>query len=106
MPLKSIAVFFETNAVREARVAYAARLAHRHGAHLIGIFMAPSLFNGSIAESFVQGQTAVREVIVLHRQRKTKRLSCQTIPVRDLPPRGLGFEFRALSRTISATTSR
>ena len=56
MPLKSIAVFFEPTPSGEARAVYAARLAHRHGAHLIGIFMAPSLFNGSVANPSFRGR--------------------------------------------------
>ncbi|MGA2994877.1 universal stress protein [Bradyrhizobium sp.] len=99
MPFKSIAVLFEPTPSGEARAAYAARLAHRHGAHLVGIFMTPPLFNGSTAESLVQGHKAVREVIVLHKAKEAeaiehaKRSLCAVC--RD---EGIGFEFRALSR--------
>ncbi len=97
--MKSIAVFFEPTSSGEARAGYAARLAHRHGAHLIGLFMAPSLFNGSAAESFVQGQKAVREVIALHKAREAEaiehaRRSLSAVCGRE----GIGFEFRSLSQ--------
>ena len=99
MALKSIAVFFEPTPSGEARAAYAARLAHRHGAHLIGLFMAPSLFNGSVAESFVQGQKAVREVITLHRARETEAIEQAKRSLSAVCSReGIGFEFRVLSQ--------
>jgi nucleotide-binding universal stress UspA family protein len=99
MPLKSIAVFFEPTPTGEARATYAARLARRHGAHLIGIFMAPSLFNGSAAESFVQGRNAVREVITLHKARETEAIDRARRSLSDVCSReGIGFEFRFLSQ--------
>jgi hypothetical protein len=58
-----------------ARIVYAARLAQRHGAHLIGPFMVPSLLAGSAAESFVMGKKAVREVIAQHRELETIELA-------------------------------
>jgi nucleotide-binding universal stress UspA family protein len=99
MPFKSIAVFFEPTPSGEARAAYAARLAHRHGAHLIGIFMAPSLFNGSVAESFVQGHEAVREVIVQHKAKEAEAIEHAKRSLSAVCRReGIGFEFRALSQ--------
>jgi nucleotide-binding universal stress UspA family protein len=66
MPFKSIAVFVDPTPAGEARISYAAGLACRHGAHLIGIFVVPSIYGGSAAESFVQGRQAVRQVIANH----------------------------------------
>ncbi|MGZ5870679.1 MAG: universal stress protein [Bradyrhizobium sp.] len=66
MPFKSIAVFVDPTPAGEARTSYAARMACRHGAHLIGIFVVPPIFSGSPAESFVQGRQAVRQVIASH----------------------------------------
>jgi nucleotide-binding universal stress UspA family protein len=99
MPLKSIAVFIEPTPPGEARIAYAARLAQRHGAHLIGIFMVPSLVAGSAAESFVMGRGAVREVIAQHRAREVEttelaKQSLSAICARE----GISFEFRFLSQ--------
>ncbi len=66
MPFKSIAVFVDPSPAGEARTSYAVRMAFRHGAHLIGIFAVPSIWDGSPAESFVRGQQAVRLVIASH----------------------------------------
>ncbi len=70
MPFKSIAVFVDPTPSGESRISFAARLACAHGAHLIGIFVVPPIFNGSPAESFVQGRQAVREVIALLKERE------------------------------------
>ena len=66
MPFKSIAVFVDPSPAGEARTSYAVRMAFRHGAHLIGIFAVPSIWDGSPADSFVRGQQAVRLVIASH----------------------------------------
>jgi nucleotide-binding universal stress UspA family protein len=66
MAFKSIAVFVDPSSAGEARTSYAARMALRHGAHLIGIFAVPSMWGGSPTESFVRGQEAVRRVIASH----------------------------------------
>ena len=99
MPLKSIAVFIEPTPSGEARIAYAARLAQRHGAHLIGIFMVPSLFAGSAAESFVMGRGAVREVIVQHKAKEHETIELAKQSLSAICRReGVGFEFRFLSQ--------
>lgn len=99
MPLKSIAVFIESTPSGEARLAYAARLAHRHGAHLIGIFMVPAIFGGSPAEAFVQGRKAVKEVIALHHARETDAVALAKRSLSLVCSReGVSFEFRALSQ--------
>lgn len=99
MPLRSIAVFFEPTPSGEARAAYAARLAHRHGAHLIGLYMAPSLFNGSAAESFVQGRQAVREVIAMHKAMEAEAIEHAKRSLSAVcSSEGIGFEFRSLSQ--------
>ncbi len=99
MPLKSIAVFIEPTPSGEARTAYAARLAQRHGAHLVGIFMAPALFVGSAAESFVMGRGAVREVIFQHkmRERETIELAKRTLSA-ICSREDISFEYRCLSQ--------
>jgi nucleotide-binding universal stress UspA family protein len=95
MPFKTIAVFIETTPSGEARIAYAAGLAHRHGSHLIGIFMVPALFGGSAAESFVMGRGALREIITQHKAREAEaieraRRSFSAVCGRE----GVSFEFR------------
>ena len=70
MPFKSIAVFVDPTPASEARTAYAAAMAARHDAHLIGVFAVPSSCAGSTAESFVQGRQAVRQVIASHRSKE------------------------------------
>jgi nucleotide-binding universal stress UspA family protein len=66
MPLKSIAVFIDSSPAGEQRISYAVSMASRHGAHLIGIFAVPPMWDDSPAESFVRGQQAVRRVIASH----------------------------------------
>jgi len=97
MPFKSIAVFVEPTPAGELRIAYAARMACRHGAHLIGTFMVPSIMGGSPAESFVQGRQAVRQVIASHQAReaeaiKTARQTLSAVCARE----DISFEFRFL----------
>lgn len=97
MPFKSIAVFVDPTPDGEARTTYAARIACRHGAHLIGIFVVPSIYGGSAAESFVQGRTAVREVIASHQLREAAAIdaakrSFSLVCTRE----DIGFEFRFL----------
>jgi nucleotide-binding universal stress UspA family protein len=70
MPFKSIAVFVDPTPAGEARTSYAARIACAHGAHLVGIFVVPSIYGGSPAESFVQGRQAVRQVIAGHQAKE------------------------------------
>jgi nucleotide-binding universal stress UspA family protein len=99
MPLKSIAVFVEPTPSGEARLAFAARLAHRHGAHLIGIFMAPALVAGSAAESFVMGRGAVREVIAQHRAKEFERIELAKRTLAAVCSReDISFEYRCLSQ--------
>jgi nucleotide-binding universal stress UspA family protein len=97
MPFKSIAVFIGTSPSAEARVAFAARLACRHGAHLIGLYAVPSLMSGTAAESFVLGHTAVHEVIAQHRAREDEaiRLAKQSLSA-ICGRQGASFEFRPL----------
>jgi nucleotide-binding universal stress UspA family protein len=97
MPFKSIAVFIGTSPSAEARVSFAARLACRHGAHLIGLYAVPSLMSGSAAESFVLGHTAVHEVITQHRAREDEaiRLAKQSLST-ICGRQGTSSEFRPL----------
>lgn len=97
MPFKSIAVFIGTSPSAETRVAFAARLACSHGAHLIGLYAVPSLMSGTAAESFVLGHTAVHEVIAQHRAREDEaiRLAKQSLSA-ICGRQGTSFEFRPL----------
>ncbi len=97
MPFKSIAVFIGTSPSAEARVLFAARLACRHGAHLIGLYAVPSLMSGSAAESFVLGHTAVREVIAQHRAREDEAIGLAKRSLSAICGRqDISFEFRPL----------
>jgi nucleotide-binding universal stress UspA family protein len=97
MPFKSIAVFIGTSPSAEARVLFAARLACRHGAHLIGLYVVPSLMSGSAAESFVLGHTAVREVIAQHRAREDEAIELAKRSLSAICGRqDISFEFRPL----------
>ncbi|MGA9088745.1 MAG: universal stress protein [Bradyrhizobium sp.] len=97
MPFKSIAVFVDATPGGEARTAYAAGMASRHGAHLIGIFAVPSSCDGSPAESFVQGRQAVRQVIANHRSREAAAIDAAKRSFSAICARNdVSFEFRFL----------
>jgi len=97
MPFKTIAVFIEPTSPGEARVTYAAKLACRYGAHLVGIFKVPSLAAGSTAECFVMGHTAVKQVIAQHRARETEAIEqAKQIASEICGREGVSLEFRSL----------
>lgn len=97
MPFRSIAVVIEPTPAGEVRIAYAARLACRHGAHLVGLFMVPPIFSGSAAESFVQGRQAVREVIAQHQAKEAEAIELASRSLAAACNReGVSFEFRPL----------
>ena len=99
MPFKSIAVFVEPTPAGEARILYAARMACRHGAHLIGIFMVPSIMSGTAAESFVQGREAVRQVIASHQAREAEAIEVARRTLSGVCSReDVSFEFRYLQQ--------
>jgi nucleotide-binding universal stress UspA family protein len=95
MPLKTIAVFIDPSAVGEARTEYAVKLAFRHRAHLIGIFLVPLGWDGSPSESFVRGQAAIRQLIEHHAASESAATnaasrSFSTVSTRE----DISFEFR------------
>jgi nucleotide-binding universal stress UspA family protein len=97
MPLKTIAVFFDPSAAGEARAAYAVKLAFRHRAHLIGIFVVPLGWDGNPSQSFVRGQAAIRQLIEHHRAGESAATnaasrSFSTVSTRE----DISFEFRLL----------
>lgn len=97
MPLKTIAVFIDPSVAGEARTAYAVKLAFRHGAHLIGIFVVPVGWDGSPSESFVRGQAAIRQLIERHAATEAAATdvanrSFSTVSTRE----DISFEFRIL----------
>jgi nucleotide-binding universal stress UspA family protein len=97
MPFKSIAVFVDSTPAGEARTSYAARMASRHGAHLIGIFVVPSISGGSPAECFVQGRQAVRQVIAGHKAKEAAAIDAAKGSFSAACAReDIGFEFRSL----------
>lgn len=97
MALKTIAVFVDPSPAGEARADYAVKLALRHRAHLVGVFVVPFGWDGNPAESFVRGQAAVRELIQRHTANemaaaKTASQSFSTVTKRE----DISFEFRCL----------
>ena len=97
MPFKSIAVFVDPTPAGEARSAYAVRMASRHGAHLVGIFVVPSISGGSPADCFVQGRQAVRQVIAAHQAREAAAIDAAKRSFSDACAReDISFEFRCL----------
>ena len=99
MPFKSIAVFVDATPAGEARTCYAARMASHHGAHLIGIFVVPSISGGSPAECFVQGRQAVRQVIAGHQAKEAAAIDAAKRSFSAACTReDIGSEFRFLNQ--------
>jgi nucleotide-binding universal stress UspA family protein len=97
MPFKSIAVFVDPTPAGKARSAYAVRMASRYGAHLVGIFVVPSINGGSPADCFVQGREAVRQVIAAHQAREAAAIDAAKRSFSDACAReDISFEFRCL----------
>lgn len=67
MPLKTILVFVDFSPAGQARTRYAVNLSLRHGAHLVGVYVAPSGWRGDHASCYARGQDAIRQVIERHK---------------------------------------
>ncbi|WP_244519934.1 MULTISPECIES: universal stress protein [unclassified Ensifer] len=67
MSLKTILVFVDFSPSGEARTRYAVNLCLRHGAHLIGVYVAPAGWRGDRAGCYVRGQDAIRQLINQHK---------------------------------------
>lgn len=66
MALRSIAVFVDPTPASEAPLRYAVEMAVRHGAHLVGIFVVPSGWEGNASSYFVRGEDAIRTMLERH----------------------------------------
>ena len=99
MPIKNIAVIVEATPPGEARIAFAARLACAHGAHLVGLFVVPMLTGGHGAESFVRGHQALKDVIAHQRAREAEAVEAAKRSLSGACGReGVSFEFRSLEQ--------
>ncbi len=97
MPLKTIAVFVDASTAGEARAAYAVKLALRHGAHLIGVFVVPMGWDGNPSESFVRGQAAIRQLIERHSAGEAATTNAASRSFSAVSAREeISFEFRLL----------
>lgn len=101
MAFKTIVVFVERSSSGEARIRYAARLAQRHGAHLIGAFAIPDVAASHPSESFVRGTEAIQREVQRHRAAE----AAATEQARESFERAaraadVGIEFRAI-RSLS-----
>jgi nucleotide-binding universal stress UspA family protein len=59
----TVLVFIDFTPAGELRTEYAIQLCLRHGAHLIGVFVAPPGWAGNAVESYVRGEAAMRRVV-------------------------------------------
>ena len=66
MALKSLVVFVDSTPRSDARVRYAVKLAVRHDAHLIGVFISGPALGRNAADAFVRGPDAIREMVERH----------------------------------------
>lgn len=74
MTIKTIALLIDESPARETRIAYAVRLAARHGAYLIGIFRLPPQHKDHAAASYVRGHAAISELLHHHEARSKERI--------------------------------
>lgn len=97
MPLKTILVFLDCPPAGQPRARYAANLARRHGAHLVGVYVAPSGWQGDHASCFARGQDAIREVIERHKAEETSASQAALQSFKALTEReGINFDFRII----------
>ncbi len=76
-------------------MSYAVRMAARHAAHLIGIFVVPSIWGDSPSESFVRGPQAVRQVIASHQSSEAVSIEAAKRSFSAICAReAISFEFR------------
>jgi nucleotide-binding universal stress UspA family protein len=102
MALKSIAVFIDGTPGGERRTDYAADLANRYGAHLIGIHVAAPVAEDHPADGFARGRAAIGEVIARYQATEEaailgvgRRFAARTAR------QGLGAEFRVIWRNAT-----
>uniref|UniRef100_E6VJ90 UspA domain protein n=1 Tax=Rhodopseudomonas palustris (strain DX-1) TaxID=652103 RepID=E6VJ90_RHOPX len=97
MALKTIVVFVDQTPASDARVRYAAGLAMRHQAHLIGLFIVPNAWQHDRSDSNIQGGAAIREMLERHNLIESDALqaagrSFEAMAARD----DASFEYRAV----------
>lgn len=98
MQLKSIAVFIEPTEAGKRRVAFAADLAARHEAHLIGIFAMRDDDDVLSKGSFVRGEAAIRDLIQRLRAEEADVIETAATQFADATGGSLpGFEFRVIA---------
>lgn len=64
MGIKSLTVFVNPTPVGDPTVEYAVRLANKHEAHLIGVFVVPHARDKSPADGYIRGSDAVSSMLV------------------------------------------
>ena len=97
MFLKNVVVFVDPSPAGEARTRYAVKLCLRHGARLIGIFVAPSGWQGNPADSYARGHDAIRELIERHRAEELAASDAASRSFAALTaPDDISFEFRII----------
>lgn len=74
MALKSLVVFVEPSSLGESRVRYAVKLALRHHAHLIGVFIVPKAWDSEPSDSYVRGAEAIRSMLARHEAAERRTL--------------------------------
>jgi nucleotide-binding universal stress UspA family protein len=95
MPIKNLAAFLDPSPSGEARAEYAVKLALRHGAHLIGIFVVPTGWDHS--ESFVRGDDAIRNMIKRHNAEEAIASNAASESFKSVIGRtGVSSEFRII----------
>lgn len=96
MSLKTIVVFVDPSSAGRTRACYAVKMAVRHGAYLIGVFVAPPFIRNP-NQSYVLGDEAMKEFIrnrLAEETRETDRVrsDLETATTSE----NVGFEFRVM----------
>lgn len=102
MPWKSIAIFVGEGPFRGAALRYAARLAERNDAHLIGLHLVPSIYSRRPADGFARGHEAMARVIERHKseEREAREVALEAFNT-AVAAEGISGEFRIIGQNGS-----
>jgi nucleotide-binding universal stress UspA family protein len=97
MSLKTVVVFVDFSPSGNARSRYAVNLCLRHGAHLVGVFVAPSGSSSNHTGSYVRGERAIRDMIEHNSEKEAAASHAARKGFTAATEReNIGFDFRVI----------
>jgi len=95
MSFKTVVVLLDRSSAAMARARYAVELCRRYDAHLVGVFVVPSGWNGNPADSYIRGHAAIKALI---ERRNAEETAASNDADREfsavMERRDVSFEFR------------